>query len=183
MYGTLTNMTGSLMRGTRATRICTISLCATGLIGLLAACSSPTSSSTEQTPSPTASKKSKSASPSPTSASPTFTRKPTSSPTPTKPPSPLFVASLPDTVSATVGQRIVVQLPTEQGQRWTASGSGAVSVGGTKYIAPPASQPDAPGTSITNITAKKTGTAKVTFTASATNGAPSSTKKLTVNVK
>ncbi|MFA7267496.1 MAG: protease inhibitor I42 family protein [Candidatus Nanopelagicales bacterium] len=179
-------MSGTFLNRRKTARGAVVMAGSLGLVAMLAACgSSEASTSTDGSASPSPTKKSKSATPSPTSASPTYTRKPTPTPTPTptKPPGPLFVAALPDSVTASVGQRIVVQLPTEPNERWSASGSGGVTVSGTKYVAPPAEQPDAPGTSITTVTAKKAGTAKVTFTASSTNGPANASKKLTVTVK
>ncbi len=181
MCGTLTTMNGLPLRAQSTRRFGAAALTAVGLTGVLAGCSTPTASTADDTTSPSATKISKSATPSPTSASPTYTRKAT--PTPTKVLAPLFVASLPDSVSASVGQRIVVQLPTEPNERWSASGSGGVTVSGTKFVAPPEGQPDAPGTSITTVTAKKAGAATVTFTSQSTNGPANSTKRLTVAVK
>ncbi len=181
MCGTLTAMNGLPLRAQSTRRFGAVALTAVGLTAVLAGCSTPTASTADNTTSPSATKVSKSATPSPTSASPTYTRKAT--PSPTKVLAPLFVASLPDSVSASVGQRIVVQLPTEPNERWSASGSGGVTVSGTKFVAPPEGQPDAPGTSITTVTAKKAGAATVTFTSLSTNGPANSTKRLTVAVK
>lgn len=177
-------MTGSMLRGNFTVRRATAGLAALGAVFALAACGTSVASTGDVSPSPSATKTKVSATPTPTqsSARPTYTRKPSPSPTPTKA-EPIFVASLPDSVSAVVGQRIVVQLPTEQNQRWSASASGGVSVAGTKFVAPPEEQPDAPGTSITNVTATKAGSAKVTFTLTSTNGKPGSTKTLTVKIK
>ena len=184
MCGTLTRMSGTFLNRRKTVRGTATLAGSLGLVAMLAACGSPeASTATDASASPSPTKKSKSATPSPTSASPTYTRTSTPTPTPTKIPGPLFVAALPDSVTASVGQRIVVQLPTEPNERWSASASGGVTVSGTKYVAPPAEQPDAPGTSITTVTAKKAGTAKVTFTASSTNGPANASKKLTVTVK
>lgn len=184
MCGTLTTMNGLPLRAASARRFCAVALAATGLTGALAGCSTTSASTAgDTTASPSATKVSKPATPSAGSASPTYTRKSTATPSPTKVPAPLFVASLPDSVSASVGQRIVVQLPTEPNERWSASGSGGVTVSGTKFVAPPEGQPDAPGTSITTVTAKKAGAASVTFTSRSTNGPANSTKRLTVAVK
>ncbi len=182
MCGTLTTMNGLPLRAQSTRRFGAVGLTAVALTAVLAGCSTTTASTAgDITKSPSAKKVSKSSTPSPTSASPTYTRKAT--PTPTKVPTPLFVASLPDSVSASVGQRIVVQLPTEPNEQWSAAGSGGVTVSGTKFVAPPEGQPDAPGTSITTVTAKKSGAATVTFTSRSTNGPANSTKRLTVAVK
>ena len=177
-------MTGLTLRGNRTVRRGTASLAAVGVVFALAACSTSVASTEDVAPSPTVTKKKVVATPTPSqsSARPTYSRKPSPTPSPTKA-EPIFVASLPDSVSAVVGQRIVVQLPTEQNERWSASASGGASVGGTSFVAPPEEQPDAPGTSITNITVTKAGSAKVTFTLKSTNGRPSSTQTLTIKTK
>lgn len=115
MCGSLTNVT----RIHRRARVNAMSIGTAGLVVALAAGGSPSATTADDqsgTPSPT--KKAKSATPTPTSASPTYTRKPTPTPTPTKPPGALFVATLPDSVPASVGQRVVVQLPTEPNERY-----------------------------------------------------------------
>lgn len=121
-------------------------------------------------------------SPSATSSSPTFrpTPRPTASPTKTKVKAspPLFVASLPSTVTAVVGQRIIVQFPSDAEDGWTASAGSGVSVGSVSFKAPPEEQPDAPGTTIANLTAQALGTTTVNFT----SGKGQSTK-LVVKVK
>ena len=178
-------MSGSLLHENRTLRRTVVGLTAAGAVLALAACGTSVATTEQAAPSPSVSKK-KSSSPSPTPSAtpkPTYTRKATPSPTPTKAAAPIFVASLPDSVSAAVGQRIVVQLPTEQNERWSASASGGVTVTGTTFVAPPEDQPDAPGTSITNITAKKAGSAKVTFTSKSTNGKPNATQTLTIKIK
>lgn len=148
--------------------------------GIATGCTSQTAADVEPSASTTTKKPKTTAKPSPTpTPSPTFTRRATPTPTPTKPAAPLFVASLPATVAAGVGQKIVVQIPEESGETWQASGSGPVTVSGTKHVDPPESQPDAPGTSITTLLATKAGTAKVVFTLSPAG----TTKTLTVKVK
>ena len=81
-----------------------------------------------------------------------------------------------------MGQRIVVQLATGRtnaGQR----PAPAVSVGGTTYSPPPEEQPDAPGTSITTITAKSMRHRGGDVLPRSTNGQANATKKLVVKVK
>jgi hypothetical protein len=179
-------MSGFRLRRQQMMRTCAISASAVGALCLLSACgTSIASSGITATPTPSKSKSSPTATADPTATSsprPTYSRKVTPTPKPTKV-SPIFVASLPGSVSAVVGQKIVVQLATEKDQRWSASGSGPVTVGGTTYVAPPEEQPDAPGTSITTVTAKSTGNATVTFTSKSTEGGSSSTKKLVIKIK
>ncbi|NQU36476.1 MAG: hypothetical protein HQ526_02630 [Actinobacteria bacterium] len=171
------------------------SLAAAGLIGGLAAalggCSSlavssnPTTipsvapSVTESptaTPTPT---KTFTASPTPSvvRSTPTAKPKPTATKTKVQSVQPLFVASLPSTVDAVVGQRIVVQFASDAEDAWTASATGGVTVGGVSFSGPPEEQPDAPGTTIAWVTAKSSGTSTVTLTSG--KGA---SKKLTVRV-
>ena len=187
MYGTLTHMSRETLRGVRGVRggrQLPAALGAVGVVFALAACGTSVASNPSSTSaSPTKRKATASPTASPTSSPrPTYTRKASPSPSPTKA-SPIFVGSLPGAVSAVVGQRIVVQLATEENERWSASGSGGVSVGGTTYSPPPEEQPDAPGTSITTVTAKSAGTATVTFSLRSTNGQANATKKLVVKVK
>lgn len=167
---------------TRRVRACALTACAAvSTLALVAGCSANTSG--QITASPTKSKK-HSTTPSST-PSPTYTRRttsPTSTPSPsatkTTIPSPEFVASLPSTVNASVGQKIIVQVPTEVGQELSASASGAVTISGPKFNAPPEDQPDAPGTTIATITVQKAGKAVVTFTSKT-----GKTQKLTIQSK
>lgn len=169
------------------------SLAAVGLVGGLAitlgGCSTLSVSSNPETIPTTASAtpQAKQTSSPTASASPTRSYvPPTAKPTPTatktktkvKAVEPLFVASLPSTVNAVVGQRIVVQFAADPEDSWTASGSGGVSVGAVKFNGPPPEQPDAPGTTIATLTATAAGTATVTFTSG-----KGVSKKLTVRVK
>lgn len=91
---------------------------------------------------------------------------------------PLFVASLPSTVEAALGQRIVVQFPAAAEDNWTASAIGGISVSGINFAGPPPEQPDAPGTTITTLTTTSTGPATVIFTSG-----KGESKKLTVRVE
>jgi hypothetical protein len=124
-------------------------------------------------PTPTAS-----ASPARVYASPPSTAQPTATKTKVKAAPPLFVASLPSTVDAVVGQRIVVQFAADAEDGWTASAIGGMSVGGVNFTAPPPEQPDAPGTTIAMLTVTSAGPATVTFTSGM-----GASKKLTVRVE
>lgn len=184
IWGTLQTMAGFSLRGSRPLRSAAICVSAVAVVGALAACGTSIASS-DVSPSPTPSKRTPTATASPSASStprPTYSRKPTPTPKPTKL-SPIFVTSLPTSVSAGVGQKIVVQLATEKDQRWSAAGSSGVTVSGVTYLAPPEEQPDAPGTSITTVTAKSIGNATVTFTSKSTEGGSGGTKKLTVKIK
>ena len=177
-------MTGFPLRRSRLARAGAIAVSGIAVVGALAACGTSIASS-DVSPSATPSKSTPTATPSPSASStprPTYSRKATPTPKPTKL-SPIFVTSLPNSVSAVVGQKIVVQLATEKDERWSASGSGGVTVSSTTFLAPPEEQPDAPGTSITTVTAKSAGNATVTFTSKSTAGGSSGTKKLTVKIK
>ena len=167
-------------------------LAAIGLVGGLAitlgGCSTLSVSSnpdTIPTPAPSVTESAKvkpspttSASPTRTFTSPTAKPKPTATKTKVQAVEPLFVASLPSTVNAVVGQRIVVQFAADPEDSWTASSNGGVSVGGVTFNGPPPEQPDAPGTTIATLTATAAGTATVTFTSG-----KGVSKKLTVRVK
>lgn len=158
------------------------SLALTSLAGALALSGCAASNTAgEVSASPTATKKKPTATSTP---SPSYTRK-TSSPTPTPKPSqtktkpvPEFIASLPATVNAEVGQEVIVQVPTEADDKFTATASGPVTLSGPRFNPPPPEQPDAPGTTIATIKVKDTGKATVTFVS-----AKGTTKKLTVIAK